>query len=170
MNKQELIDEIKSAQELLKDYNRFIDLLRDEEDPKGILARLNRTICRIEMLMEANELKDLAHPENNALKQRTGSLVKIKPCGEKYGNKTYLGFYIGDIALGSYITVTEGKIQLNFGHHNPAIYVPELKEVIYGCASWWSEITSEEDLKDITDNDIENVWYVKMLRNIKNEA
>ena len=170
MNKQELIDEIKLAKEQLKDYNRFLDLLKDKEDPKGILTRLNRTIGRIEMLVEASNIKELAHPKNEALQKpvfgNTGALVKVRPCGEEYENKTYLGFLIGEIALGSSITTIDDKIQLNFSGHNPAIFVPELKKVIYGCSSWWSEIESEEELKEITNNDIENVWYVKMLHGV----
>jgi len=37
-----------------------------------------------------------------------------------------------------------------------------------GCGSWWGAIDNEEDLKDITDSDIENVWYVQLLKKIKN--
>jgi len=29
--------------------------------------------------------------------------------------------------------------------------------------SWWDEIRSEEDFKRITDEDIQNVWYVKLM-------
>jgi len=167
MKKQQLIDELKSAQEQLKNYNRFLDLLKDEDDPKGILTRLNRTIGRIQMLVDANDIKELAHPKNEALQKpvfgKMGALVKVRPCGEEYGNKTYLGFLIGEIALGSSITTIDDKIQLNFSSYNPAMFVPELKKVIYGAGSWWSEIESEEELKEITNDDIENVWYVKLL-------
>ena len=45
---------------------------------------------------------------------------------------------------------------------NPAIFVPELGKIIFGMESWWGRIKSEEELKDITDGDIENVWHVKM--------
>lgn len=170
MKKQQLIDELKSAQEQLKNYNRFLDLLKDEDEPKGILTRLNRTIGRIQMLIEANDIKELAHPKNKALQNpvfgKMGALVKVRPCGEEYGNKTYLGFLIGEIALGSSITTIDDKIQLNFSGYNPAIFVPELKKVIYGAGSWWSEIESEEELKEITNDDIENVWYVKLLQGL----
>ena len=170
MSKKELSEELKKAKEQLKNYNKFIDLFKDEEDPKGVLTRLNQTIGRIEMLLIVNEIKELAHPKNKALGKpvfgKVGSLVKVRPCGDKYEGRTYLGFLIGEIALGSSISILEDKIQVNWSGHNPAIFVPELKEVIYGCSSWWSEIKSEEELKDITDSDIENVWYLKMLRNI----
>lgn len=167
MNKEELIEQLELAQEQLKDYTKFIDLMRDKEDPKGILTRLNKTISQIKMLLEASDIKEIAHPTNKALEKcyrKTGTLVKIRPCDEKYENKTYLGFLIGDIALGSSIKILEDKIQLNWSGHNPAIFVPEIGEVVYGCESWWSEIKSEKELKEITDSDIENTWYVKLLK------
>lgn len=167
MNKEELITELKSANEQLKNNNKLLDLLRDEDDPAGILARLRRTVGRIEMLLLASDAKELAHPKNSAIQKSTfhqsGILVSIRPCAEEYGDKTYLGILIGDIALGSSITLAEDKVQLNFSGHNPAIFVPELRKVIYGCESWWAEIESEEQLRKITNDDIQNAWYMKML-------
>ncbi len=49
-------------------------------------------------------------------------------------------------------------------YSNPAIFVPELKKIIYGCESWWGEIESPEDFKEITSDDINNVWYVQLLK------
>ena len=159
--KKELLD----ANEQLKDYNRFIDLLKDKEDPKGILTRLNKTIGRISMYVEACELKEFEHPKNKPLQKGSGSLVSVRPCDEKYGEKTYIGFLIGELALGSAITITDDKkIQCNWSQYNPAIFIPELGEVIMGCASWWSEIKSIEELQKISNDDIENVWYVKLMK------
>jgi len=45
-----------------------------------------------------------------------------------------------------------------------AIFVPELGEIIYGYASWWGHINSVDEIKDISDDDIDNVWYVQMLK------
>ena len=42
--------------------------------------------------------------------------------------------------------------------------MPELKRVVYGCESWWHEIESIDEFKKITNEDIENTWYVKLLR------
>ena len=50
--------------------------------------------------------------------------------------------------------------------YNPAIFVPEINEVVFGYESWWSLINSSEDIEDITNDDISNVWYVKMLNNL----
>lgn len=173
MKKQELIEKLQSAKEQLKDYNKFIDLMREKDDPKGILTRLSQTIHTIQMLLDANDIKELAHPKNEpfveSLFVKSGALVKVRPVGDEYEGKTYVGFLIGEVAMGSSISILEDKIQLNFSGYNPAIFIPELKKVVFGYQSWWSEIKSENELKDITDNDIQNVWYVKLLNSFSKD-
>ena len=94
-----------------------------------------------------------------------GNFVAIRPCGEEYEGKTYLGIFIG--ALASSISVKYQretmKLAPSFSQHNPAIFVFDLKRIIFGYESWWGEIKSPEDLKKITDQDINNVWYVRAL-------
>lgn len=172
MKKEELQQEIGKAQESLKDFNKFIHLVSDDDGVRE-LAELRQTLSRISLLLTINELKELAHPENKALQdggRETGCLVKIRPCGEEYGNKSYLGFYLGDLALGSSITTAENKIQLNFSGHNPAIFVPSLKKIIYGCESWWGPIRTEKDLAEITDSDIDKIWYVQLWKEMARDA
>lgn len=164
----DLIKELETAREIVKDYNQFKHIFSDDKGIKT-LAELNRTLAQISLHVKASNIKDLAHPENKAIRKgfscKQGALVKIRPCADEYKNKTFVGFYIGDVALGSSICLKDKKkIQLNFAGHNPAIFIPKLGKIIYGCASWWGEIESEDDLKDITDDDIENVWYVKALK------
>lgn len=95
-------------------------------------------------------------------------LVRIRPCAAEYEGKTYLGVYVGDVALGfsSKYHPEEKTLELGFSQFNPAIFVPALGKIIYGIESWWGQIRDEEDLKDISDNDINNVWYVKMLKSM----
>ena len=94
-----------------------------------------------------------------------GQLVKIRPCGKEYESKTYLGFFLGDLPFTLYITHDPETLELSCSTTgNPAIFVPELKKIIFGMESWWSGIESEEELRNITDDDIENIWYVKMLK------
>lgn len=52
---------------------------------------------------------------------------------------------------------------------NPAIYVFDLQRIIFGAESWWSIIENPEELKDITDDDINSQWYVKALKAMHNE-
>ena len=44
------------------------------------------------------------------------------------------------------------------------MYVFELNKIVFGAESWWRKLNSPEDLKAITDDDIENTWYVKLLK------
>ena len=158
--------------EALKDFNSFKHLF-SEDDAERQLAELRRTIGEIVFHLKLSEIKEVGFPQNKALqpsirKDKTG-LVKVRPCGDKYKDKTYVGFYIGDIALGSSVLIEDEKIVCNFSQYNPAIYVPDLNRVIYGCESWWQKIDSPEDLKEITDDDIQNVWYVKLLKDMNEE-
>lgn len=95
-----------------------------------------------------------------------GKLAKVRPCGEEYGDKTYLGIFLGDIPCSPHISHNRETGVLNIrAHCNPAIFVPELKKVVFGMESWWSIVQSEKDLdKEITDEVINNQWYVRMLK------
>ncbi len=97
-----------------------------------------------------------------------GKFVSVRPCDPEYDNKTYLGLYIGDIALTNCITYHKAtkRLEVLNGMFNPAIFVFDLNKVIFGCGSWWGEIKSEEQLRQITDTDIDNVWYVKALKQL----
>ena len=110
--------------------------------------------------------KELRHGDKKALDQRgCGKAVKIRSCKDGHGDKTYFGIYIGDVSMGISHKIKDGVVTAEQSSHNPAIFVPELGEVVYGCESWWGEIDSEEEMnKLITDETIQNVWYVKALR------
>ena len=98
---------------------------------------------------------------------KTGSLVAVRPCGEEYQGKTYLGFFLGDMPMAITASHNSNTGELHCGtFSNPAMFVPELGKIIYGMGSWWSEIKSEDDFKQITDKDIDNVWYVKFAKMI----
>jgi len=98
-----------------------------------------------------------------------GALCEIRPCGEEYGKKTYLGIYLGDLPISIYTSFDKKTgILENRTMKNPAIFVTELKKIIYGCESWWREITSIDEMKEISDQDIENTWYVGLLKEMSN--
>lgn len=163
MNKNDLIQELNKVLEVAKKYNRFI-LVFSPDKAKKTLANLNHTISKIIMMLKMATIKEVEHPKEKPIRDGRGGLVKIRPCGKEYGDKTYLGFLIGDVALGSSIKIEDEKIVCERSGYNPGIYVPELDKVIYGCESWWSKIKSEEELKEITNENIENTWYVKLLQ------
>jgi hypothetical protein len=97
---------------------------------------------------------------------KVGKLAKVRPCGEEYDNKTYLGIFIGDIPHSPHISHNHetGVLQIR-AHCNPAIFVPDLNKIIWGMESWWSIVENENDLdKEITDELIQNQWYVRMAK------
>lgn len=96
-----------------------------------------------------------------------GGFVAVRPCGKEYNGKTYLGILLGDFPQGvGYRQSNEDPdvIEVRLVHGNPAMYVPSLKKTIFGCESWWHKIKQPEDLKDITDEDINSTWYVHAMK------
>jgi len=150
-----IINESKEADKLArllidprKDYEGFKQLQTHtfSEPPKGI--------------------RIMFHPEGG-LFGRTKPLtpVRIRPCAEKYGNKTLLGFLLGDFAVSIMAHVeTETETLVVMGTNNPAIYVPELDKIIWGCESWWGEIKDGDELRTITDDSIAGIPYVRILK------
>lgn len=94
----------------------------------------------------------------------TGSLVAVKPCADEYEGKTYLGILLGHLPTKIYSSHTEDCTLEVSTMLNPAIYVFELKKVIFGYESWWSTVKSVDDFKEISDKDIDNTWYVQLLK------
>lgn len=112
---------------------------------------------------------------------KCGQFVKIRSCKEEHGDKTRLGIYLGDIAIGASAEWKQSGVDektgmkkmtltVGMGHHNPAIFVPDLKEIVFGCESWWGAIESEDDLKQITNADINDVWYVKAMKELATQT
>ncbi len=121
---------------------------------------------RIEYPIQVDEIK--FEKPTKIKSSRAGSFVKIRPCAEEYEGKTYLGLYLGNQpAWNSASYDDEDKILTVKSVCNPAIFVFELKKIIYGMESWWSVIENPEDIKDISDMDINNVWYVRLLREME---
>ena len=88
--------------------------------------------------------------------------VRVRPCDNE---KTYFGIYLGDFPHLPSASFDEETGILKFNAaSNPCIYIPELKKVVFGSGSWWSEIEDENDIKDITDELINDQWYVKLLK------
>lgn len=102
--------------------------------------------------------------EKGLYDNHVGNLVKIKPCAEEYEDKTFLGIFLGELPIAPHISHNSDTNVLSVKTiQNPAIFVPELKKIIYGNESWWSFI---KDLSDniITENDIQNTWYIAFLK------
>lgn len=157
--------------ELCEEHIQEVGSWLEKSDKKH---KLMRTICCddfenawLEFPIAVKEVVTNEIEYNEGLMHNMGSLVKIRPCGEEYGNKTYLGFYIGDMPTHVYSSYNpESNILTIKNSTNPAIFVPELKKIIFGYESWWGEIKNEEELKEITNEDIDNIWYVKLFKKL----
>jgi hypothetical protein len=97
-----------------------------------------------------------------------GTFMRVRPAkaAEDGTHKTYFGIYVGDLPIDVSLAVkketSESKLNALL---NPAIFVPALRKLVFGCESWWSPLKPEDvdKLEPITDENIENVWYVKAL-------
>lgn len=100
-------------------------------------------------------------------KEDIGKPARVRPCGEEYENKTYLGIYLGELPQSHAISHHPETKELTIAfRNNPAILVPELKKIIFGSESFWSIVEDPEDFKDISDELINNQWYVKALKDM----
>lgn len=163
---EQLDEDIEEVMEMTKDYNTLGHLLSDN-DGIAAMAKVRQLTGRIQQNLKISKLKDFSWDEELPLQKtgrRVGSLVRVSPCAEKFEGKTFIGYYVGDVATSVSVGVDEDKISINYSRRNPAILIPEVGEIVYGMESWWGEIKSEEDLKDI---DPESVWYVKALKELQ---
>jgi hypothetical protein len=94
---------------------------------------------------------------------KAGEFVAIRPVQDE---KTYLGLLLGEIAISMSVgwKEEEGELHVRRMMYNPAIFVFDLNKIVFGAESWWGTIKSESDLRKITNEDIENIWYVKALK------
>jgi hypothetical protein len=175
MNEQELQGKLKDLRSRLKWYERHVAPDAENKGGKlsenqvGVISEFLHLLDTLNWQFEFNQYKELKCSEDRALTPGTkcGKAVKISPCGKEYEGKTYFGIYIGDVALSLGASIVEGVVTVSHSFSNPAILIPELGKVVYGCESWWGFVKSEEELKElITDETIKNVWYVKMLNNL----
>lgn len=104
-------------------------------------------------------------------KEKVGKLVKIRPCAEEYENKTYLGLFLGSLPTGTpSVSYNRNTQELNVRPmNNPAVFVFDLNKIIYGYESFWGFIENPEEVKEITDDDIDNIWYMKLLRKMNSD-
>ncbi len=90
------------------------------------------------------ELIDIKAATRRRLKDEVGQWVAVRPCD---GDKTYLGIHLGDLNVTPLVSYHLKSKHLTISPHtNPAIYVPDLKRVVWGMESWWGTIDSPEGL------------------------
>jgi hypothetical protein len=168
MTKAELLTDMDELGALLKDYNKFVHLFSPDMGTQT-LAKINRLIGKIRWMLEASDVKEAIYSEGEPIKTNKAAFVKVRPCGEEYGGKTYLGILLGDMACGTSMSVEGNKIKVSWASYNPAIFIPGLNKIVFGYESWWSKIDDPDKLKDISDDDIDKTWYVQMFKEMVRE-
>ena len=102
-----------------------------------------------------------------------GRPVSVRPCDPECEGKTFLGFLLGNLPTGKFHIFEDfegkGEDRVKVGirvspERNPAMWVPALRRIVWGMGSYWGRIKSEEKLREITDEDINNTWYVQALK------
>ena len=96
--------------------------------------------------------------------REVGKLVRVRLCDD---DKTYLGVYLGELARAPMAyTRSDSQNLIVSLYQNPALYVPALSRIVWGDESWWSIIESEDDLRDISNDDIASQWYVRLAKDL----
>ena len=140
--------------------------LQEEYERVGSFVCDDFTMRWIEYPIAVTEIKHTPLAGRRAYREKEiGSYVKIRPCAAEYATNTYLGLYLGElpVSTGCSHNSETGVLEVS-AKYNPAIYVFSLKKIIYGMESFWGIIDSPEQVKEITDKDIDSLPYVKVLR------
>ncbi len=118
-------------------------------------------------LWKINNVKEVEFDEGFALYNRYKNiqLVEVNPCAAEYESKSFIGLYLGDFPQSVSGTYTEDKFIIKPSRTNPLIYIPDTNTVVFGSNSFWRKVEKIEDFKGISKEDIENTWYVKLLKN-----
>lgn len=122
----------------------------------------------IEYPITVNNMNIKPNDNYSLRREDIGKLALIRPCGKEYGNKTYVGIFLGDMPALQSVSFNNKTHELTTSMvNNPAIFVPELKKTIYGLESWWKIVEDESELtKEITDDVIGSQWYVQLAKAI----
>lgn len=168
---EELRAQIKAAQEEVRSiYKASLEAPEEDKVCEDFMAKMLAEDHSKYSIQWPTEIQGLNWDESCRICYNSEpKLVAIRPCSDEEGNlneKTYLGIHLGSLATSAAGSLDKNTkvLSIRFGRHNPAILVPDLNKIVFGYESWWSTIESEEQLQDITDEDISNTWYVKLLK------
>ncbi len=174
----------KFENEMLENFkNRYKDLLVDaallkqiEDNWKrigiGLSDNFEMAMVRVlNKLWKINNVKEVEFDEEFALYNRYKNiqLVEVNPCATEYENKSFIGLYLGDFPQSVCGSYEEDKFIIKPTRSNPLIYIPDTNTVVFGSNSFWRKVEKIEDFKGISKEDIENTWYIKLLKDIRSE-
>lgn len=99
---------------------------------------------------------------------KVGQMVMVRMCDKT--KATHLGIYLGEFPMELIHQFDKETKRIEvFPHLNPAMLVPKLGRIVLGCESFWGPIESEADLRQVTDAEISDIWYVKALKELTKE-
>ena len=100
--------------------------------------------------------------QNEEFKTRcemAGKIVKVKPKGDEYGDKIYIGLLVGDIPAYNHISLLENTNILKVAPiTNSAIFIFELNKLVLGIECWWDEVKTLKELFELETD--EKKWYM----------
>lgn len=122
----------------------------------------------LENIYTMNSIKDIEFDSSMSIYSyyKNNSIVEIRPCEDKYQGKTYLGVLLGNFPQSVKGKIDNGILKISANMHNPLIYIFETNSLVFGSDSFWRKIKNVEDLNNITEDEITNTWYIKLLKEI----
>ena len=77
--------------------------------------------------------------DNSLYKDSIGKAVMVKMVGDEYGDETFFGIHLGEFPIEPIISHNRNSKELKvIPMFNPAIYIPKLQKIVFGCETWWS--------------------------------
>lgn len=170
-DQESILNKIEDVLELTKDFNKLVHLYSQDDGIRS-LANMRAALLHIKAGYSIFKAKKVGFPAGRPFKpcagHKNGEMVAVRPCGERFGDKTFLGYLLGELALSSSIKIEDDSLICEWSFFNPAIFIPETGDIVMGCESWWKTIKSLEDMKQITDLDVNSTWYVVALKALEN--
>jgi hypothetical protein len=125
---------------------------------------LNKPVTKLDISSNL-QMPRITNPHNS------GEFVAVRLVNEEHEGKTYFGIILGDMHACVDVRVSPDKdtAQISSFLNIPAIFVPELKQIIYGAECWWRLIATEDQLSSITDADLDR-WSELVRDQIKRLA
>lgn len=130
------VEKIRSGMRLLDDIvyhdhktNRFSITNTQAEVVKSVLKLLDD----ISFVIPFQNYKQIEYDNSELLDQKECGT----PVGIEYDGAEYDGIYLGELALSISSGMKNDVLTVSYALYNPAIYVPALRKVVYGCQCWW---------------------------------
>lgn len=115
--------------------------------------------------IEVNEIINSPVVPDKLYPAEPGTLCRVRLCGSLDGTKPLIGIYAGELPDEIYSSYDcKTKSVVNQLSKSTAIFVPELKRLVYGCECFWSVIKSRQELKDLVSSDTDFAFYSKFLK------